>query len=86
MTARSVEQHVYHLVKTILPGNAKRTITRDMDLITDLSADSLSIVSIVFALNEEFDVGTDELGALVQDSRTVGDLIEAVERLQKARN
>jgi acyl carrier protein len=82
MKKRSVESHVFSLVKSILPGAAKRTITRDMDLIADLNADSLSLVSIVFALDEEFAIGTDELGPVVQESRTVGDLIEAIERLQ----
>ena len=56
----------------ILPGSANRTITRDMDLVADLNAD-LSIVSIVFALDEEYGVGTDEMGTVVQESRTVGD-------------
>jgi acyl carrier protein len=82
MSPPTVETHVFYLVKAILPGAAKRTITRDMDLIADLNADSLSLVSIVFALDEEFRVGTEELGPIVQESRTVGDLITAVERLQ----
>ncbi len=43
----------------------------------------MSIVSIVFSLDEEFGVGTDEMGTVVQESRTVGDLIDAVERLRK---
>jgi acyl carrier protein len=82
MKSDSVEAQVFLLVKAILPGAAKRTITREMDLIQDLNADSLSLVSIVFALDEKFAIGTDELGPVVQESRTVGDLIEAIERLQ----
>ena len=67
----------------ILPGAANRTITRDMDLVMDLDADSLSLVYLIFAIKEELGVGTADMGMLVTESRTVGDLISAVERLKK---
>jgi acyl carrier protein len=83
MNTHSVEQRVFSLAKKILPGAANRTLTRDLDLTIDLNADSLSLVSLIFAIEEEFGVGTSELGSLVTESRTVGDLVAAVERLQK---
>jgi acyl carrier protein len=73
------EQRVFSLAKKMLPGAANRTMTRDMDLLTDLNADSLSLVSLIFALEEEFGFETAELGALVTESRTLGDLVAAVE-------
>ena len=82
MDAPSVETYVVTLIKTLLPGNGGRTITRDMDLVTDLNADSMSLVSIIFSLDEKFGTGTDELGALVQQCRTVGDLVDVTERLR----
>jgi acyl carrier protein len=50
--------------------------------VTDLNADSMSLVSIIFSLDEKFGTGTDELGALVQQCRTVGDLVDVTERLR----
>ncbi|HWY63347.1 MAG TPA: phosphopantetheine-binding protein [Rhizomicrobium sp.] len=83
MNTRSAEQRIFSLAKKILPGAANRTMTKDLDLVMDLNADSLSLVSLIFAIEEEFGVGTSELGSLVTESRTVGDLIAAVERLKK---
>jgi acyl carrier protein len=50
----------------------------------DLNADSLSLVSLIYAIEEEFHMQTSELGALVSDSRTLGDLVAAVERAAKS--
>jgi acyl carrier protein len=75
----SVEQRVFSLAKRILPGAAGLTMTRDLDLLIDLNADSLSLVSLIFAMEEEFGLETSSLGALVTESRTVGDLVTAVE-------
>jgi acyl carrier protein len=51
--------------------------------VMDLNADSLSLVSLIFAIEEDFGVATTELGSLVTESRTLGDLVGAVERLRK---
>jgi acyl carrier protein len=84
MSKRPVDQCVISLAKKILPGAASRTVTRDSDLVMDLDADSLSLVSLIFAINEELGVGIADMGTLVTESRTVGDLICAIERLQKS--
>jgi acyl carrier protein len=83
MSTQSVEQRVFSLARKILPGAANRTMTRDLDLVMDLNADSLSLVSLIFAIEEDFGVATTELGSLVTESRTLGDLVGAVERLRK---
>jgi acyl carrier protein len=80
MTNQSVEQRVFALTQKILPGAAGRTMTKDLDLVMDLNADSLSLVTLIFAIEEDFGIGTSELGSLVTQSRTVGDLVAAVER------
>lgn len=84
MKTPSVESYVISLLNTSFPGRAK-AITRDTDLVSDLDADSMAMVSLIFAIDEEFAVGTDQLGELVVNCRTVGDLISATERLALAR-
>jgi acyl carrier protein len=79
----TVEQRVFSLAGKILPGAANRKLNRELDLVTDLNADSLSLVSLIYAMEEEFRMKTSELGALVTESRTLGDLVTAVERLRK---
>jgi len=78
-----VQTYVYGLIRTVLPGNAGRPLDPAMDLVTDLGADSMSLVSIIFSLDEKFGSGgTAELGELVQDCRTLGDLIAIAKRLR----
>lgn len=80
----SIESYVVSLLNTSFPGREK-PITRETDLVSDLDADSMAMVSLIFAIDEEFAVGTDQLGELVVNCRTVGDLISATERLKGAR-
>ena len=50
------------------------TITMESSFVDDLGADSLDIVSLIMAMEEEFEVGEieeDELGSL----KTVGDAV-----------
>lgn len=82
---QSVETHIISLLNSTFPGRKTGTITRDTDLVADLDADSMAMVSLIFAIDEEFGVGTDQLGELVVNCRTVGDLISATERLQHER-
>ena len=79
MRVLNSEQRVFILARKILPGAASLPLSRDMDLLTDLNADSLSLVSLIFAIEEEFGMETSELGALVTESRTLGDLVAAIE-------
>jgi acyl carrier protein len=81
--SKNAEQKIFALAKQILPGAAGKTLTRDSDLQADLNADSLSLVSLVFAIEEEFGFESTELGSLVTESRTLGDLVTAVEQTGK---
>ena len=85
MSTQSVENYVISLLSTTFPGRSQKAITRDTDLVADLDADSMAMVTLIFAIDEEFGVGTDQLGELIVNCRTVGDLISATERLQRVR-
>ena len=79
---KSAEDKIFSLARQILPGAAGQTLTRDSDLQNDLNADSLSVVSLIFAIEEEFGIENTQLGSLVTESRTLGDLVEAVEKFK----
>jgi acyl carrier protein len=85
MSAQSIESYVISLLHTTFPGRSGKAITRETNLVTDLDADSMAMVTLIFAIDEEFGVGTDQLGELVVNCRTVGELIDATERLQRVR-
>jgi acyl carrier protein len=77
-----VEDHILSWLRTSFPGRAELAITRDTDLANDLDVDSMAMVSLIFSLDETFHVGTDQLGDLIANCRTVGELVEATERLR----
>ena len=56
------------------------TITEDTDITTDLSVDSVAIMDLMFALEEEFDVSV-PINDLA-DIRTVKELAELIIKLQ----
>ena len=85
MAALPIEAYIISLLNTSFPGRGSKAITRATDLVVDLDADSMAMVSLIFSIDEEFAVGTDQLGDLVLNCRTVGDLIDATERLQHER-
>ena len=82
MKTQSVEDHIFSLLNDTFPERSCRTIERDTDLTRDLGADSMTMVSLIFSIDERFHVGTDQLGDLIVNCHTVGDLIAATERLQ----
>jgi len=82
MKKQSVENYVLNLFAASFPER-RAAIARDTDLVTDLDADSMTMVSLIFSINETFGVSTDHLGDLLLNCRTVGDLISATERLQR---
>jgi acyl carrier protein len=79
--SKSTEQKIFFLARQILPGAGGQTLTRESDLQNDLNADSLSVVSLIFAIEEEFGLENTQLGSLVTESQTLGDLVAAVEKL-----
>ena len=85
MKKQSIEAYIVFLLDTSFPGRSNGAITPNTDLVADLDVDSMAMASLIFSIDEEFAVGTDHLGDLIVNCRTVGDLISAVERLQLAR-
>ena len=85
MNPKSTEIYILSLLDRVFADRAVRPITSTTDLVRDLDADSMTMVSLIFAIDEKFAVGTDQLGDMVQNCHTVGDLIAATERLQRER-
>ena len=57
------------------------TITRDTDMMNDLGADSLDLVELIMALEEEYGINaTDES---IYDRKTVGEISDYIESLIK---
>jgi len=82
MKIPSVENYVVNLLAASFPERPV-TITRDTDLVSDLDADSMTMVSLIFSISEKFGISMDHLGDILLNCRTVGDLISATERLQQ---
>lgn len=82
MKTQSVENFVFDLFAASFPDR-HAAITRETDLVADLDADSMTMVSLIFSISEKFGVSTDHLGDILLNCRTVGDLIAATERLQR---
>ena len=60
-------------------GLEQNKITQDTSLKEDLQADSLDIVEIIMALEDEFGVQVNDDDAL--GFKTVGDVVEYIEKL-----
>ncbi len=73
---------VYDTVRELLARQLEidpEQIGRDTDILEDLGADSLDIVELVMAIEEEYDIViTDERA---QNVRTVGQLVELLESM-----
>ena len=62
-------------------GVAPEIVTLNARLSEDLGADSLSIVELNMALEDEFELNiTDEV---VENIRTVGDIVECITKMQE---
>ncbi len=85
MKSKNVETFIISLLNASFPSHGGGPITSDTDLVADLDVDSMAMVSLIFSIDQEFGVGSDQLGDLVLNCRTVGDLISATQRLQHER-
>ena len=72
-------EEVFEKVKTIIVeqlGVAEASVTMDASFIDDLGADSLDIVELVMALEEEFDMEIPDTDA--EKVVTVSDVVEYI--------
>ncbi len=59
----------------------KSKITMDTDIKTDLNADSLTVVELLFAMEQEYDITIPD--DVVDGLETVGDLVKYLETVVK---
>ncbi len=80
MAEKSVEQRVREIICEQMDVNADQ-VTLDAKFIEDLGADSLDVVELVMALEEEFghEIPDEEAEKLL----SVGDVIKYIEDLKK---
>lgn len=73
------EQQLIDKVKNVVHiqlGVSKENIKLDSDLIEDLAADTLDVVELILAIEEEFDISIPENDS--ESIKTVGDLVNYV--------
>jgi acyl carrier protein len=80
MAEKTIEQRVKDIIVEQLGVNADQ-VTADAKFIEDLGADSLDIVELVMALEEEF--GSEIPDEQAEKLLTVGDVVKYIEDLQQ---
>lgn len=73
---------VYDTVKEILAHQLEvdpQLITMDTDIIDDLGADSLDVVELIMAIEEEYDIVIKDEG--VSNMTKVGQVVEYLEKI-----
>jgi acyl carrier protein len=80
MAEKSIEQRVKEIIVEQLGVNADQ-VTSEAKFIEDLGADSLDIVELVMALEEEF--GKEIPDEQAEKLLTVGDVVKYIEDTQK---
>jgi acyl carrier protein len=80
MADKTIEQRVKEIIVEQLGVNADQ-VTQEAKFIEDLGADSLDIVELVMALEEEF--GNEIPDEQAEKLLTVGDVVKYIEDLQQ---
>ena len=80
MSEKSVEQRVREIIVEQMDVNPDQ-VTLDAKFIEDLGADSLDVVELVMALEEEF--GSEIPDEEAEKLQSVGDVIKYIEDLQQ---
>jgi acyl carrier protein len=80
MAEKTIEQRVKDIIVEQLGVNADQ-VTAEAKFIEDLGADSLDIVELVMALEEEF--GSEIPDEQAEKLLTVGDVVKFIEDLQQ---
>lgn len=76
MSEKSIEERVKQIIMENLSVNAEQ-VTPDAKFIEDLGADSLDVVELVMAFEEQFDVEVPDEDA--EKLLTVGDVVKYIE-------
>lgn len=66
------------IIRNVMPECENDVIMTDTNIYDDLRADSLDIVEIIMAIEEEFGIWTDDKE--VEKVRTVGDLLKLINK------
>ncbi len=80
MAEKSIEQRVKEIIVEQLGVNADQ-VTPEAKFVEDLGADSLDIVELIMALEEEF--GSEIPDEQAEKLLTVGDVVKYIEDLQQ---
>lgn len=72
------DEQVIKIISENLNMDASK-LTRDLDLVNDLQADSLDFITIVSDLEDNFDFKFDD--SMMDKIKTVGDLIDYINTL-----
>ena len=78
MPAQSTETRVVELLARML-GHPPESLTPATDLVQDLGVSSVDFLGLVAALEDEFEIVFPADGSLINNVRTVGDLVALVE-------
>lgn len=82
MSEKSIEERVKQIIIDNLSVNAEQ-VTPEAKFIEDLGADSLDVVELVMAFEEQFDVEVPDEDA--EKLLTVGDVIKYIEDKENAK-
>ena len=77
-TNEQILQHIQDMLQQILPGDALR-VTVDLNLMNDLDLDSLKVLELLEKLEDAYDISIPI--NILAGIRTVGDLVEEIEKL-----
>lgn len=82
MSAESTHDRVVQLLSGML-GQPPSRLNADTDLIQDLGISSVDFLGLVAALEDEFEIVFPADGSLVNNVRTLGELVALVEEFQE---
>lgn len=78
MSSQTIESRVVDLLSRML-GHPQAELTPGTDLVQDLGVSSVDFLGLVAALEDEFEIVFPADGSLINNVRTVGELVALVE-------
>lgn len=83
MSTQTTEQRVVQLLSQML-GHPPEELGPDVDLVQDLGISSVDLLGLVAGIEEEFDIVFPADGTLINNVRTVRELVALVEEFQES--